>query len=260
METNALFDQLFNLNGKVAVVTGASKGLGKTMAETLAQSGAKVAICSRNHAEIQSVAKEISEKSGQVCLGFETDVSNQADLDTFFANVRKDLGPIDILIANAGIVVRRDSMELTEQDWDDTLNINLKGAFFCAKAVWPEMIKQKWGRIVFLGSIMSFVSHAGRAAYSSSKAAISGLTKTLALEGASHGICVNAICPGPFLTPNNMVIYEDEEANRAFIKKVPAGRWGQPDEIAGLTLYLSSPACSFMTGSTILIDGGWTSQ
>lgn len=260
METNALFDELFNLTGKVAVVTGASKGLGKAMAETLALSGARVAICSRNHAEIQTVAEEISEKSAHACLGFEADVSNTADLDTFFANVRTNLGPVDILIANAGIVVRRDTMELTEEDWDDTLNINLKGSFFCAKAVWPEMIQQKWGRIIFLGSIMSLVSHPGRSAYSSSKAAISGLTKTLALEGAPYGICVNAICPGPFLTPNNLVVSEDEEKNRAFMEKLPIGRWGQPEEIAGLALYLSSPACSFMTGSMILIDGGWTSQ
>ena len=260
MKKNELFNQLFDLTGKVSVVTGGSNGLGRTMAETLAVAGSRVAICSRNGAEAGRVAKEISDMSGQVCLGLEADVSRKASVDGFFATVENRLGPVDILIANAGINVKKDIMACTEEDWDAIMDINLKGSFLCAKAVIPGMRKKRWGRIIFLGSMLSYVSIPGRSVYSSSKTAILGLTRTLALECAQDGICVNAICPGPFKTRMNLQLRQDDEKNRAFLGNLPIGRWGEPSELAGLTLYLSSGACSFMTGIGILIDGGWTSQ
>jgi NAD(P)-dependent dehydrogenase (short-subunit alcohol dehydrogenase family) len=255
-----LFDDLFDLSGKVAVVTGATKGLGKTIAETFAGAGARVAICSRNGIEAGRICEEISKQSGRECFGTGADVAKPSEVDQFFAEVQQKLGPVDILVANAGITVRKEAAEFTEKDFDTTLNINLKGAFFSAKAVLPDMKNKKWGRIIFLGSIMSFISLPGRSLYSASKAAVLGLTRALALENATDGICVNAICPGPFLTPINKPILNDERSYKSLMNKIPMGRFGETDEIRGLALYLSSPASSFTTGSCILIDGGWTAQ
>lgn len=260
MNKDDLFHQLFDLTGKVAVVTGGVTGLGRTMAETLAVAGSRVAVCSRNGAEAGSAAKEISDRSGQTCLGLEADVSRKADVDGFFAAVEERLGPVDILVANAGINARKEIMECTEEEWDAIMDVNLKGSFLCAKAVIPGMRRKRWGRIVFIGSMLSHVSIPGRSMYSSSKTAILGLTRTLALECARDGICVNSICPGPFKTRMNSQLREDEGKNKAFLENVPLGRWGEPSELAGLTLYLSSGASSFTTGISVLIDGGWTSR
>ena len=163
-------------------------------------------------------------------------------------------------MASAGVNIRKDIPDLTEDDWDTIQDINVKGAFLTGQAVLPGMRTRKWGRIVFMGSMLSFVSINGRAAYSSSKSALLGLTRTFALESAADGVCVNAICPGPFKTPMNIPVYDNPEKNSDFLGKLPIGRWGDPDELRGLLLYLTSNACSFMTGSSIVIDGGWTSQ
>lgn len=260
MTSDKLFDELFALEGKTALVTGGTKGLGRVMADTLAAAGANVAICSRNADEAESVASEIASASGRQTLGLRCDVSDSAQVQEMVAAIESQLGGIDILIANAGINIRKDTFDLTEDDWDAVIDINLKGAFLCAKATMRAMQDRGWGRIIFLGSILSFISIPGRAAYASSKTALLGLTRTLALEGAEDGVCVNAICPGPFATPMNTPVLSDPEKNARFIANIPVGRWGDPSELRGLTLYLSSPASSFTTGSEILIDGGWTSR
>ncbi|RJQ50572.1 MAG: SDR family oxidoreductase [Desulfobacteraceae bacterium] len=257
---NELFKELFDLTGRVAAVTGATKGLGLKMAETLSLAGAQVAVCSRDDAEARKISEELSRKSGRKCLGLAADVSRKADIDHFFDQISANLGPVDILIANAGITVRKEFTDFSEEEFDETININLKGAFQCAQAVLPGMRGRGWGRIVFIGSIMSFISLPGRSLYSASKAAILGLTRALALECAGESICVNAICPGPFLTPINLPVVNDPARYREFLTKIPVGRFGQPDEIRGLTLLLSSQACSFMTGAGFLIDGAWTAQ
>lgn len=260
MNSNDLFQQLFNLSGRVALVTGATRGLGRTTAQALAAAGATVGLCSRNHREARRAADEITAATGQPTLGMGADVSRKTDVLRLVRSVERKLGPIDILVANAGTNIRKPTSELTEQDWETVLNVNLKGAFLAAQAVLPGMRARQWGRIVFLGSMMGFVSLPGRAAYSASKAAILGLTRSLALEAAPDGVCVNAICPGPFRTPMNLPLLKNPAKFRAFLKAIPMGRWGEPDELRGLMLYLSSPACSYMTGSSVIIDGGWTAQ
>ncbi len=250
----------FNLEGRVAWVTGGSKGLGRTFAETLADAGARVALCSRDEAEAQAAAREIQVRSGMNCLGSHGDVASSADVRRMAAEIEAELGPIDILVANAGINIRAETEQLSEVDWDAVVNVNLKGAFLCAKAALPGMRRRGWGRIVFMGSIMSFISLPARAAYASSKAALLGLTRTLALESARDGVCVNALCPGPFKTPMNVTLTQNEDKRRAMLDRIPMGRWGEPDELRGLLLCLCSDAASFMTGSAVVADGGWTAQ
>ena len=255
-----MFDELFNLSGRTALVTGGTRGLGYMAAETLAKAGANVAICSRNAEESYEAAGRLIKSTGQKCMGIGGDVSSELEVLSMISAVEKELGPIDILQCSAGINIRKPSPELTVSDWDTVMNINVRGAFLCARQVMPSMCKRKWGRIVFFASMLSFVSIEGRAAYSSSKAALLGLTRTLALESAPYNVCVNAVCPGPFLTPMNETLKKDEAVQKDFLRKLPIGRWGNPEELRGILLYLSSPACSFMTGSSLVIDGGWTAQ
>ncbi|MHC4871509.1 MAG: SDR family NAD(P)-dependent oxidoreductase [Planctomycetota bacterium] len=260
MKQEELFKELFDLTGKVALVTGGSKGLGREIAEVLAIAGASVAVCSRSKEESEKAAAEIAEVSGSRTFGTNADVSKAGDLDNLISETEKALGPIDIVVASAGINIRKGTEELTEDDWDQILDINLKGSFMLAKKLLPGMKERKWGRILFFGSNQSYISIPGRAAYSSSKSAILGLTRTLALETARDGICVNALCPGPFETPMNIPVTSDPEKKQAFADMMPIGRWGDPKEIRGISLYLCSQACSFMTGSGIVLDGGWIAQ
>jgi NAD(P)-dependent dehydrogenase (short-subunit alcohol dehydrogenase family) len=260
LKSNALFNELFDLTGKVALVTGGSKGLGRTAVETLARAGADVAFCSRHQKEAETVAKEIAEQTGQTILGFKADVSRQDDIINMVDRIKAKLGSVDILIASAGINIRKDATLLSESEWDQIIEINLKGTFLTAKAVIPGMREKKWGRIILLGSALSHIAIPGRTAYASSKAGILGLTRALALENADYGICVNNICPGAFLTPMNRPVLDDEEKSRAITRMIPMNRWGDPAELRGIFLYLSSPASSYTTGSSIVIDGGWLSQ
>jgi len=255
-----LYNELFNIDGRVALVTGGTRGLGFTAALTLAQAGAYVAICGRSAEEATESASVIAKKSGKKCIGVKADVADEKSVDELFETVISKLGNVDILHCSAGINIRKPISELEVADWDSVMSINTRGAFLCARKVIPTMRERKWGRVVFYASMLSYVSIAGRAAYSSSKAALLGLTRTLALETAPDGVCVNAVCPGPFVTPMNQTINQDESVQREFLRKLPIGRWGNPDELRGLLLYLSSPACSFMTGSGVVIDGGWTAQ
>lgn len=140
------------------------------------------------------------------------------------------------------------------------MNVNLRGAFLIARRMLPGMKQRRWGRIIFLGSMLSFVAIPGRAAYGASKTAVLALARTLALEAASFGVCVNALCPGPFTTPMNEVVTENMEARESFVRRIPLGRWGEPSDLQGLALYLASPSSSFMTGAAVVIDGGWTAQ
>jgi NAD(P)-dependent dehydrogenase (short-subunit alcohol dehydrogenase family) len=170
------------------------------------------------------------------------------------------LGPIDILINNAGINTRGLAHELSEDDFDAVVAINLKAPFLCSRILGPQMCERGWGRVINLGSILSVVAIAGRAPYCAAKAGVVNLTRVLALEWAQSGVNVNAICPGPFATDMNKPLLEDPEKYRAFVSKIPMGRWGELDEIAGVAVFLASDASSFVTGSTLFVDGGWTAQ
>jgi NAD(P)-dependent dehydrogenase (short-subunit alcohol dehydrogenase family) len=252
--------EAFHLEGRTALVTGGSKGLGQSMALALAEAGAAVAICSRNGGEAEAAAEEIGRATGRRAAGFACDVTDKASVTRLAASCEAQLGKVDILVNNAGINVRKPTAELTEGDWDSVVDISVKGSFLCSQAFMPAMMERKWGRIVMLGSILSFVAISGRSPYAAAKAGVLGLTRALALEGAPHGVTVNCLCPGPFETPMNLVLMNDPVAYQAFLAKIPVGRWGHPEELGPAIVYLCSGASAYMTGASFTIDGGWTAQ
>jgi NAD(P)-dependent dehydrogenase (short-subunit alcohol dehydrogenase family) len=247
---------LFRLTGRRALITGGGKGLGKVMALALAEAGAEVVVVSRTEADVSLVATEIQNATGQKALGAVCDVTDAASISA----LAERIGPIDILINNAGINIRGNLAELSEADFDSVIEINVKAPFLVARAFAPAMAARGWGRIVNLGSILSVIGVAGRVPYASSKAAILGMTRVLALEYATSGVTVNALCPGPFATDMNKPLLNDPEKYAAFVAKIPMGRWGELHEITGACLFLASDASSYVTGSTLFVDGGWTAQ
>jgi NAD(P)-dependent dehydrogenase (short-subunit alcohol dehydrogenase family) len=252
--------RLFRLDGRRALVTGGAKGLGNTIALALAEQGADVVIASRTVADCQKAAEEIAAATGQKTAAFGVDVSQAAEIDKLAREVEKAFGPIDILVNNAGINIRGASEELSEADWDAVIDTNLKAPFLCARAFAPGMCRRGWGRVINMGSILSVIGIAGRAPYASSKAGVVNLTRVLALEWATKGVTVNAICPGPFATDMNKQLLADPVKYQAFVDKIPLGRWGELHEIAGAAVFLASDAGSFVTGSALFVDGGWTAQ
>lgn len=250
----------FRVDGRCALVTGGAKGLGKVIATALAHAGADVVIVSRTLAECEATAAEIGDASGRRVIALAADVTQSAEVERLAAEAESLLGPIDILVNNAGINRRGLAQELLEADWDAVIDINLKAPFLCARAFGPGMCSRGWGRVLNMGSILSVIGIAGRAPYASAKAGLVNLTRVLALEWATKGVTVNALCPGPFATDMNKELLNDPEKYRAFVEKIPMGRWGELDEIAGAALFLLSPASSFVTGSSLFIDGGWTAQ
>ena len=248
-----------SLQGRIAMITGASRGLGKQMAEALAGAGAAVALAARNLPMVEAVRASILAAGGRA-EAFAADVTDEAQVAELAIRVRERLGVADILINNAGINVRKPITEFTLQEWHSVLETNLTGAFLCCRAFVPGMIEAKFGRILNMTSIMSHVSLPGRAAYSASKSGLLGMTRALALELAPHGITVNGISPGPFATEMNKPLMEDPARNAEFLSKIPLGRWGRVEEIGALAVYLCSGAAGFITGADILIDGGWTAQ
>lgn len=250
----------FRLDGRRALVTGGSRGLGRVMAQALAEAGAEVAITSRSADGAAAAAAALSAATTRTVRGYAADVQVSADITRLADQVEGTLGPVDILINNAGINVRGPSQELAEADWDAVIDTNLKGPFLCARLFGPRMAERGWGRVINLGSILSVIGLPGRAPYAASKAGIVNLTRVLALEWAERGVTVNAICPGPFATEMNTALLNDPEKYKAFVAKIPMGRWGELPEIAGVTVFLASDASSFVTGSSVFIDGGWTAQ
>ncbi len=249
---------MFDLTNKVALVTGARRGMGKSHALALAKQGAKVAVTDISQEECQLVVDEIKSMGGEA-IALKMDVSNKADVDAVFNEVVKQFGRLDILVNNAGIFAPKAALELTEEDWDKTISINLKGEFLCAQRAAKEMAKNNWGRIINIASIASGgvgVGISGGAHYTASKGGIIGMTETLADEWAPMGINVNAIGPGAIDTP--MVSGAlTKEATDALLAGVPLKRIGKPEEVSAAVVFLASEEASYITGATFYVDGGW---
>ena len=247
------------LDGRVAVITGASKGLGKQMAESLAEAGATVALVARSGELLEGVRAEIVGRGGKA-YAFVGDVSVEADVAAVAKEVHRQAGVPDILINNAGINIRRPLHEYTLEEWHRVMSTNVDGPFLCTRAFVPGMIEKKFGRIISVASTMAHVAMPHRAAYAGSKFAVLGMTKALALELAPYKVTANAISPGPFSTEITKVVERDPVQFADFTSKIPLGRWGKVEEIGPLAVFLSSDASAFITGTDIVIDGGWTAQ
>ena len=247
------------LKNRVAVITGAGKGLGKTFAIALASEGAHLALIGRNAEPLNDVAIA-ARKLNVTAEVFTGDVSREEDVRNMEQGIVAKFGKVHILINNAGINIRKNVTDFTFDEWTSVININLVGAFLMCRSFVPHMRGEGYGRIINLTSIMSHISLPGRTAYSASKAGLLGFTKALALELAPEGITVNGISPGPCATEMNIPILNNPELNQQFVSKLPVGRWGKVEEIAHLLLYICSPNSGFLTGTDIVIDGGWTAQ
>jgi NAD(P)-dependent dehydrogenase (short-subunit alcohol dehydrogenase family) len=251
---------LFRLDGRSALVTGGTRGLGRVMAEALAEAGASVCITSRSMDAARTAAEEIAAASGARVEGIEAEVTTADGVSRLVDLAHRDFGRVDILVNNAGVNIRGSVGELSESDWDTVVDTNLKGVFLLSRAFGPLMCEHRWGRVINLSSMLAAIGLPGRAPYAASKAGVVGLTRVLALEWAACGVTVNAICPGPFATEMNRQLLEDPEKYAAFVQKLPVGRWGELHEIKGIVVFLASEASSFVTGAALAIDGGWTAQ
>ena len=247
------------LSGKTALITGASKGLGRAMAVALGGAGATLALASRDISKLEETAAAVRASGAQAEI-FRADVAIEAQVAQLEKDVASKMGKIQILINNAGVNVRKGITEFTLEDWNLVMNTNLTSAFLMCRAFVPHMKGNGYGRILNMTSIMSHVSLPGRAAYSASKSGLLGLTRALALELAPEKITVVGISPGPFATEMNTPVMENAELNQQFVSKIPVGRWGRVEEVGQLAVYLCSEDAGFITGTDILMDGGWCAQ
>jgi NAD(P)-dependent dehydrogenase (short-subunit alcohol dehydrogenase family) len=252
--------ELFSLDGRVAVVTGGSKGLGKSMALALAESGARTVLVSRHLAEGTAAAAEIAAATGRESVALSADVTREEDVTRLFANVSARFGRIDVLINNAGVNIRHPIEEYPTEEFRQVIDVNLTGAWLCCRAVAPILKAAKSGSVINLGSALSAISLPDRSAYAAAKAGILGLTRTLALEWAPFRARCNALCPGPFLTEMNRPLLKTPEKAQAILSQTAFNRWAELHEIRGAAVFLASDASSYVTGSALYVDGGWTAR
>lgn len=252
--------KLFDLTGQVAIITGGSKGLGLAMAEGLASAGASIMIVNRNKAEGEAAAAKIAETYGVPAKAYATNVTEQAETEAMAQATMEAFGRIDILINSAGINIRGAIDELTTDDFNKVMDVNVNGTWLCSRAVTPFMKAQRGGKIINIASTLGLVGLANRTPYTASKGAVVQMTRALGLELAAHNINVNAICPGPFLTEMNIPIAGTPEAKKFIVGATALARWGELPEIQGAAIFLASPAASYMVGSMVTVDGGWTAK
>jgi NAD(P)-dependent dehydrogenase (short-subunit alcohol dehydrogenase family) len=248
-----------SLKGRTAVITGGSRGLGEAMAKALAAAGAQIALVARDLGRLEHVRDDIAARGG-IADAFVADVTREDEVAKLVGAVQARFGNPQILINNAGINVRKNLVDFTLEEFRSVLDASLISTFLMCRAFVPGMKSTGYGRILNMTSIMSHVSIAGRSAYSSAKAALLGLTKALALELAADNITVNGISPGPIGTDMNLALMTNPEVYAQFLANIPVGRWGKVEEIGALACYLCSDTAGFITGTDILIDGGWTAK
>ena len=250
-----MLQQLFDLSGRVALVTGASRGLGQYMAKALARAGADIAITSRDQARLAETAEDILDIGGRV-LSVELDVLNLSSIQQAVQDVEAHFGRLDVLVNNAGCNVRRRALEVTAEDWDKVVNTNLRGAFFVAQAAARIMKAQHWGRVINIGSVTCVAGYAGMGPYCASRGGIKQLTMSLAHDWAEYGITVNCLAPGWFKTEQSRMLYEDETWLSMLKERIPMARPGRPDDLDGMVVFLASESSRYVTGQTYLVDGG----
>jgi 2-deoxy-D-gluconate 3-dehydrogenase len=248
----------FNLSGKIAIVTGSSTGLGEGMAYGLAEAGADiVGVYNKNVPENQAKI----EAMGRRFLGIQANLASIEPIDGIVRKAVEVFGKIDILVNNAGIIIRNKSVDFSEAEWDDVININLKSLFFLSQAVARQFINQKTGgKIINIASLLAFQGGILVPSYTASKSGVMGLTRLMGAEWAVHNINVNAIAPGYMATRNTQPLQNDPVRNKQILERIPAGRWGKPDDLQGAVVYLASEASNYVNGYTLAVDGGWLAR
>jgi 2-deoxy-D-gluconate 3-dehydrogenase len=246
----------FKVDNQVAVVTGASKGIGRAIAVGLSEAGADLAVVARSESLLQNLAEEIK-ILGRKCLPIKVDISSMADIQRMVTTVKSHFGRIDILINNAAINIRKSTLEVSEGDWDKLMNINLKGSYFVAQEVARVMKEQRSGKIINICSNVSVVGLPGRVLYCISKGGLLQMTKAMALDLVDYNIRVNAIGPGFIKTPMTEPLFEDQEKLNFYLNRIPMHRVANPEDIQGAAVFLASEASDYMTGHTVYVDGGW---
>lgn len=250
---------VFDLAGRVAIVTGATRGIGRAVARGLCRAGAAVAVVSRHQEDCERVAADLRASGGEA-RGIAADVSRRESVRRMVVEVLELWGRIDVLVNNAGTAVTKRAEDLTDEDWDHVIDVNLKGPFICAQEAGRHMISRRQGKIINMGSVLGFVAERQVLSYCVSKGGLLQLTRALALEWARYNIQVNALCPGYIETDLNREQLADERVRERILRKIPARRLGTVDDLVGAAVFLASRASDYMTGQCLVIDGGWLAE